>query len=366
MKKQFSYTISIVTLSLILSAWGGTGHYKISEKSALSFNPEMHQFMAWAVDLAEHASDADARKSSDPDESVKHYIDIDNYPEFIANRRIPHSWDSVIDLHGYSFVDEQGILPWATLASYDSLVACFGRRDWDQALLFASDLGHYVADGHMPLHITRNYNGQYTGNNGIHSRYESSMISDFISEIEYTGETIEQQYDILDYIFRYLYTNYKLTDSILIVDDFATSVAGNTSSSAYYTELWKGSEAFTIQLFKSASHALAELIYSAWLEAGSPSIDLSVFGQISTKNQGISVWPNPANSEVYIEFEKKGSQSAPLMIVDLNGDVLFELPPDKLNEGFNRIQVSIQNIPDGIYLLSYGQHVCKFFILGSY
>jgi hypothetical protein len=41
----------------------------------------------------------------------------------------------------------------------------------------AADIGHYVADMHQPLHLTRNYNGQLTGNYGIHARYEGQMIA---------------------------------------------------------------------------------------------------------------------------------------------------------------------------------------------
>lgn len=120
----------------------------------------MSQFNVWVSLLAEHASDADIRKAWDPTEGPKHYIDIDNYPEFLNTGHIPTTLDSVIALHGNDFVYDNGILPWATLTTFDSLQACFEREDWDNAVLFAADLGHYIADGHMPMHITRNYNGQ--------------------------------------------------------------------------------------------------------------------------------------------------------------------------------------------------------------
>ncbi|HEY9113754.1 MAG TPA: hypothetical protein VIN10_03585, partial [Bacteroidales bacterium] len=160
--------IFTLTLPLVLISWGYQGHHKISEESKQSFHEEMTQFLAWANVLAEHASDADDRKDIDPNEGPRHYIDIDNYPVFLEKGRIPQTYDSVIDIYGEDFVIEQGILPWATKTTYDSIVSCFMRRDWDKAGLFAADLGHYVADGHMPLHITMNYNGQHTGNTGIH------------------------------------------------------------------------------------------------------------------------------------------------------------------------------------------------------
>ena len=74
----------------------------------------------------------------------------------------------------------------------------------------------YVADGHMPLHITRNYNGQYSGNHGIHSRYESNMIDEFENEISYDGQEIHCINDVRNYVFTYLYQNYTYVDSILL------------------------------------------------------------------------------------------------------------------------------------------------------
>ena len=79
---KFTRLIALVAIGLILCSWGQTGHYIISSKSSLSFNLEMEQFQTWASYLAEHASDADKRKDEDPNAAPKHYIDIENYPEF--------------------------------------------------------------------------------------------------------------------------------------------------------------------------------------------------------------------------------------------------------------------------------------------
>ena len=139
--------------------WGYVGHSIINYRTILSALPEMGFFETWADSLAAHASDADARKSWDPDEAPKHYIDIDNYPEFIATGTIPQNFDSLVAIHGLSFVMDQGILPWAILKTADSIQAAFEINDMHKAMLLSADLGHYIADGHMPLHITRNYNG---------------------------------------------------------------------------------------------------------------------------------------------------------------------------------------------------------------
>jgi hypothetical protein len=179
--------LALIVVAIFLISWGSVGHYKISNNVSLSFFQQMVQFSAWPQYLADHASDADDRKDIDPTESPKHYIDIDNYAEFNLYHKIPQTWDSVVAAHGSIWVTSEGILPWATLATYDSLKNAIMHYNWAKAMFFAADLGHYVGDGHMPLHITKNYDGQNTGNSGIHSRYESKMISGYNSYIVYTG-----------------------------------------------------------------------------------------------------------------------------------------------------------------------------------
>ena len=47
------------------------------------------------------------------------------------------------------------------------------------AVLFAVALRHYIQDAHQPLHATDNYDGQLTGNDGIHSRFERDLFERF-------------------------------------------------------------------------------------------------------------------------------------------------------------------------------------------
>lgn len=358
--KYFRF-IFVIFLSLIFISWGYQGHYKISGESKKSFNEEMTQFMEWASLLAEHASDADDRKDTDPNEGPRHYIDIDNYPFFAEQGRIPQTWDSVVEIYGESFVIDQGILPWATKTTYDSLVKCFLRRDWDKAVLFASDLGHYVADGHMPLHITMNYNGQFTGNTGIHSRYESSMINTFISQINYEGQQISFIPDVNEYIFSYLYANYVFVDSVLAADDYAKVVSGgSTSSYAYKEALWNKTKNFTIPLFSSASHSLAELFYSAWVEAGKPDINASGIGSHLFKppfNLELN-YPNPFSNFTEISFSLEKKAEVSLLIYDASGKIINQLTEGELQKGEYNYQWNATDSPNGLYylVLSSGGH----------
>ncbi len=288
------------------------------------------QFLVWTSDLTNHASDADYRKDSDTSEAPKHYIDIDTYQDFVVDHRILQDWDSIINAFGYSSVINEGILPWATVTTYDTLKNCFARQDWNKAILTAADLGHYVADGHMPMHITKNYNGQLTGNTGIHSRYESTMIGNYSTQIVYSGDTnLQVIQNVNQYVFNYIYNNYKYKDSILIADNLAKTAAGGSTSSSVYTQnLWNKTKGFTTILFQNASHALAELIYTAWVNGGSPAYTPNAIteNKISNEISEFHVFPNPISDFTNINFSlKENIDNLQLSIIDQNGKTIKTL-----------------------------------------
>jgi hypothetical protein len=339
---------------ILCSGWGSSGHRKINQHAPASFPTGMTFLRAsWTILLPAHGSDADIRKGSDPDESPKHYIDIDDYPEFIQYGRIPQSYDSVIAIHGSSFVIDKGTLPWATMVAFDSLKNCFMRMDWNKAGLFAADLGHYVADGHQPLHITRNYNGQYSGQKDIHSRYESHMIGNYLNQITYPDDSALLIQDVSGYIFTYLYLNYKLVDSLLKADSVAYAAAGKTYSSQYYSVLWDSAKGFTIDLYKRASYSLAGLIYTAWVRAGSPVMPANAIDEISAGTSFmLQNFPNPFSGETKIRFLLRNSGSRYLLqVYDMTGTEVAAFRDDKPQEGLNGMSWDASACKPGIYYI---------------
>ena len=353
LKKTFFSSFLLLALSVFLISWGATGHSKISESSSLSFNSQMQDFLAWVDFLRDHASDADYRKDSDPTEGMKHYIDIDSYPEFVATGTIPQTLDSAISLHGVAFVEDNGILPWAIERTFDSLRNSMQRHDFTKAQFFAADLGHYVADGHMPLHITKNYNGQLSGNTGIHSRYESTMINGHIGEIIYTGEDATEIINVNQYIFDYLYANFIYCDSVIAADNYAKTQSSSYSSAAYKNALWAKSKSFTVPLYERASHALAALIYTAWLQAGSPSLiaseiadPISISNAILEQNQ-----PNPFSASTHISFTLKENAKVLLQVRDINGSTVATLIDKTLPAGNQSCEWVPDTVASGLYYL---------------
>ncbi len=350
-RNRHFYIALIVLLSLLIGAWGSTGHRRINHDANLSYNIEMQQFEYWASTLADHASDADYRKSEDPTEGPKHYIDIDNYEVFVQTGRIPQTLDSVLDIYGSSFVVDNGTLPWATLTAYDTLKQCFVRHDWNKAVLVAADLGHYVADGHMPLHVTANYNGQFTGNGGIHSRYESAMINTYINQIDYEGSPATYVSNVNAYVFEYIYQSNSYVDTILQADDYAKTINSNTNSTAYKQALWQRTKHCTNQFFEDASHALACLIYTAWKEAGSPEMSAGIDEQLMQGLSLNSMSPNPFSKFVTIQYTVQKLSNVVLEIWNMNGIRVASLGDGFRALGNYSITWQPEGLPKGVYLV---------------
>jgi hypothetical protein len=352
----------IIIISILFFGWGSVGHRIMNRNATLSFPPQLSFLSFWSDSLAANASNADNRRSWDPNEAVKHYIDIDNYPEFISTGRIHHNFDSLVAMHGLSFVMEQGILPWAIMKTYDSLVTAFQSHNWHKAMLIAADLGHYIGDAHMPLHLTRNYNGQYSGQTGIHSRYETTMIGNYQNQIIYNPLQAVIVTDITEYVFNMVYTNYLYVDSVLNADIIARTVSGGSYNSTYYQKLWELTKSYTINFFRQTSHSLASLIYTAWLNAGQPIMNDFDDANFSVKDFYLHQnYPNPFgkainsdNSITKISWQSQVSSLQTLKIYDVLGNVVATLvdeykPAGRYEVEFNVFSNEGRILPSGVY-----------------
>lgn len=349
MKNIYVRLITLVFIVALVYGWGVSGHKIINRKTVFSFPAAMSPFNWFPDSLAKHGSDADYRKSSDPNESPRHYIDIDNYPEFIATGRIPQTLDSVIAIHGYTFVISNGILPYTIISTVDSVKKYFVLHDWQKVMLKAADLGHYVGDGHMPLHLTRNYDGQYTNQSGVHSRYETSMINADSSLLIYTGDSCNYVSDVTNFVFSFIYNNYNYVDSVLYGDSVAHAIAGNYGS-IYLQQLWQKTGNFTIKLFKNASNFLTRLIYTAWVNAGSPvPTSITQNGTIANSFELHQNYPNPFNPSTIIKFDLPKSSFVNLSVYDISGKLVGVILNGQKSQGIYSINFDASYLSSGTY-----------------
>ncbi|HNW51249.1 MAG TPA: hypothetical protein PKH79_09215 [Prolixibacteraceae bacterium] len=351
MKRNILFLSAALALSILLSSWGYTGHHETTKRAGLSLAQKVEGIDQWMPFVAEHASDPDYRKAWDKSEFPKHFIDIDGYPEFVSSGHINTRYDSLVALHGEPFVIEEGILPWATHTAYDSLCQCLKRKDFYHAAIWMVNLSHYVGDGHMPLHVTKNYDGQETGNKGIHSRYESKMIIAYASSIT-TSSThpVKIINDITPYLFNYLYQSNKLCDSIFHADNQAKKANSDFESPEYLAVLWKNTSSLTADQFNKGADALGCLIYTAWINAGSP--DLSGFKPTdelySCKINTATV--NADQTIMTIDYQIKESGTYKIAIRNADGTPVLKPDTRECNPGIYSSSVDISTLPKGNYL----------------
>lgn len=348
MKKSVYFFV--IFAAILFVGWGSVGHRMINRKTYLSF-PSVMNPLRWFTDsMAFHASDADIRKNVDPSEEYRHYIDIEYYQEYLTNGRIPQNWDSLVAIHGLNFVIGNGYVPFAIIATTDSVKKYFLLHDWRNAMLKAADLGHYVADAHQPLHCTRYYDGWSTSSNGIHSRYETGLIVADTANIQYTGSSVVFVNDINNYAFNMVYNSNKLVDSVYRGDSLAYAQTGYHSGTAFNQAFWSYVGSFTIRLFKEASYQIMSLVYTAWVNAGSP---LPVF----VANEGTNAndfklnqnYPNPFNPKTNIKFSLQKSANVSIKIYDIAGSEVQTLIDGYKPAGDYSVSFDGAKLSSGVY-----------------
>jgi len=337
------------------SGWGANTHRFINRSVVYHLPGQMLLFIQDSSFFATHASDADNRRVSGDTsfyaEGPRHYLDIDNYPNFL---NLPRSLDTLIALYGWQRVKDNGTLPWATMWNMDSLVNQLRRGDWSRAYLTASDLGHYVGDAHQPLHATQNYDGGMTGNNGIHSRYESTMLSPtyYLSQLYIVPDSVHYITDRTDYIFDYILHSNSLIDTIFHADTYAKAASGGNFNQTYYAELWARTGGMTLDQMQAGTQALADLWYTAWVDAGLilPT-DVEMPGTTRPAEFGLEQnFPNPFNPTTTISYHLPVGGTVALRVHSLDGREVAAPVLANQSAGYHSVRFTANSLASGVYL----------------
>lgn len=347
---------SVITALLLLWSgaafgWGSVGHAIVNGAAAGDLPPALSQLSAQEPFLVAHASDADNRKGADTAEAPKHFIDIDAYPNYTS---LTHDLNALITQLGWTTVKDRGILPWAIAWAQDSLTEQFRRHDWTKAYQTASDLGHYIGDVHQPLHCTQNYNGVLTGNNGIHSRYESSMLNAHQGEILIPVDTVTLVADPLSTAFEDILYSLSYVDSIMDADTYAKAQSGWNGSgpipSAYYDALWQRTGGFTRELLRHAARRLAGFWTTAWIHAGLPVVadvpSMSITPSLFVLEQN---YPNPFNPVTHIQFSILNRQLTVVTVYDALGQEVATLVNEVKHPGTYTVEFNGAVLASGVY-----------------
>ena len=225
-------------------SWGFQTHRYIAQNYSKHLPAVIDGLRAYDAIVDQKVNDPDIRRPSTPGESYRHFIDIDYYPEFFAGT-LPHDRAALEALDGASTVLETGIVPWAVGEVVASLTQQFAAQRWGDAATTIADLCHYVGDATQPLHCTRNFDGQLTGNWGIHSRYETTMMAEHIGELTTVPAAVAHHPNVVDAMFDIVADSWTGVAMVINADNSAKAASGGAYDGVYYGSLWASTESLT-------------------------------------------------------------------------------------------------------------------------
>ena len=324
MNKNKSVLLFVWVLFSLLRAddWGFFMHKKINGLAI--YNLPHSPIQMFLVDNKEYivkwSTKADERKRKMPDEGQRHFIDLDDFPVRNYRKDIPKSWDAVVQKFTLGQLKKFGTAPWAIRAVYDELVQLFKMypteknrltENAEKIIALMADLGHYIADIHVPLHTTKNHNGQLTQQEGIHSLWESVLPELFydsylLHERKKTDPRPLYIPSLEDRVWQIIFDSHQQLSEVLAQEKLAKQDVtqkdflpqdpkpkseGKTKKvkikyrqeflDAYHERLNHMIEKQT----EKAAFNIAAVWYSAWIDAGSPTLEGLIFENTEEETQ---------------------------------------------------------------------------------
>ena len=279
---------TLVLVSQTVHCWGFYAHPKINYYAVFLLPPEMLILYKPNINfLMEHAVDPDKRRYAIAEEGPRHYIDIDHYGKYPYDS-LPRKWNDAVAKFGEDSLMENGIVPWHVQTMLARLTTAFKEKNFAKILKNSAEIGHYIADAHVPLHANSNHNGQYTNQKGIHGFWES-RVPELLAEKEFDFFIGKADYikNPGDFIWKRVLESAKASDSVLLFEKQLTQQFGEDKKYSFEERNGKTvrqySSAFTIAFNKKLDgmierrmrqsiYAVASFWYTAWVNAGQPDL----------------------------------------------------------------------------------------------
>jgi hypothetical protein len=285
MRKAALVAVCIIPLLLLpsrASAWGFTAHRLIMARALDLLPPELKPFYErYRDEIVARAIDPDLwRNVGFDEEEPNHFINFGarDYGEF-PFVTLPREYGAALEKFGIATLRRNGLVPWRFQETFGNLRRAFEGYTRGSAyansdvVLFSGVVGHYIQDAHQPLHATNNYDGQLTGNTGIHSRFERDLVERFQSRMTLKPKPPAAMTAPRDVAFEALLASYQLVPPILEAD---TAAIGSKDSydDEYFEKFFGRVKSLLEQRLADAITATASAIVGAWEQAGKPVVKL--------------------------------------------------------------------------------------------
>lgn len=266
--------------------WGFFAHKKINKMAVYTLPTEIIPFYKRHLkELEELSVLPDQRRYILDNEASRHYIDLDRYD--ISTIKYSH-WNEIIKKISPDSLIKHGIVPWHIPILYQQLKYAFISRDTLKIIKLSAEMGHYIGDLHVPLHTTSNYDGQKTGQTGLHSFWESRIPELLDEELEQWVGPAEYRSNISKSAWDWVLESHSQVDILIKKESklnatfkpskkYTFEKRGNSLQKNHSIEYSKRyHQVLDHQIedrFQSAYKHVGDIWYSAWIEAGQPNFE---------------------------------------------------------------------------------------------
>ena len=277
----------ILFLHLECFCWGFYGHKKINNYAVFLLPPQMLVLYKTNIGfITDHAVDPDMRRYAIAQEGPRHYIDIDQYGKYPFDA-LPRKWNDALNKFSEDSLQQHGIVPWWVQTMLYRLTVAFKEKNQVKILKLSAEIGHYIADAHVPLHANSNHNGQYTNQQGIHGFWES-RIPELLADKEWDFFIGKADYlnDPGNFIWQRVLESAAAADTVLRYEkelseqfpaDQKFSFENRNGVTRQYSSAF--TRAYDLKLkgmverrMRMAIYSVASFWYTAWVNAGEPDL----------------------------------------------------------------------------------------------
>lgn len=272
-------------------AWGWYAHRRINHMAVFTLPPAMFGFYKRHIDyVTDHATDPDSRRYAVVGEAERHFIDADHYAQDGQDpfTVLPRDWETAVQKFSEDTLKKYGIVPWYIPVVYGRLVTAFKRGSVDRILYYSAEIGHYIADAHVPLHTSVNYNGQLTNQVGIHAFWETRIpetsgdsYDHFVGRVAYVPDVLEASWRIvedshacLDTVFnmeRHVQERFPESEKYTYVQ-YGRSTQ-QRQSKEFIRAYEESMDGMVERRMNASILSVGSFWYSAWVDAGQPDLD---------------------------------------------------------------------------------------------
>ncbi len=286
--KTFFWSFLFIVLpSFYTWGWGFAAHKHINRCAVFTLPPTLFTFYKHYVGyLTEHAVNPDKRRYVVEGEAPKHYIDLDYYGDDAVSQ-LPREWKQIIQKYSEETVIAHGIVPWHICQMKAALTAAFKSKSLEKILKLSADIGHYIADANVPLHTTQNYDGQLTGQEGIHGLWETRLPELFKEQYDcFLGKATYVENPLMR-AWEAVIQAHRLVNSVLTLEkDLSNTFSSfnkfsfeqkGTSLRKVYSEAYASAYHERLagqveQQMRVAIKMLGDFWLTCWIDAGKPNL----------------------------------------------------------------------------------------------